>query len=436
MADDRRMKTASRPQRRYDHRLRDLVRRTGDLTIATDLGVPRSTARGWLAAAPTAVISVDVANRTEAELRQEILKLRKSDEKLAALLRLALALLQTSGFRLSRARLPEGEAKLRILRAVNRAGECIPLRVVLRFLHLSPSRFHAWRRRQTACALDDRSSCPRTAPHQLTRAEVDAIRDMVTAPEHRHVPTGTLAVLAQRLNTVSASPSTWYRLVRMYGWRRPRLRIHPAKPKVGLRTSGPDETWHIDTTVIRLLDGTRAYLHAVIDNFSRRILAWRVADTFAPGNSVAVLLEASRGATRSASAPVVLADAGVENVNAQVDALIESGVLRRLLAVTELKFSNSMIEAWWRSLKHQWLFLHSLDSVATIRRLVAFFVHESNTVLPHSAFRGQTPDEMYFGTGDAVPTELMSRTAAARRARVDANRSALCNTCPSFNAAA
>ena len=114
--------------------------------------------------------------------------------------------------------------------------------------------------------------------------------------------------------------------------------------------------WHIDTSVIRLLDGTRAYVHAVIDNFSRRILAWRVADTFAPVNSVAVLLEASRGATRSATPPIVLADAGVENVNAQVDELIATGVLRRLLAFTELKFSNSMIEAWWRSLKHQWLF--------------------------------------------------------------------------------
>ena len=73
--------------------------------------------------------------------------------------------------------------------------------------------------------------------------------------------------------------------------------------------------WHIDTTVIRLLDGTRAYVHAVIDNFSRRILAWRVADTFAAVNSVTVLLEAIEGATRSARAPVVLADAGVENVN-------------------------------------------------------------------------------------------------------------------------
>ena len=194
--------------------------------------------------------------------------------------------------------------------------------------------------------------------------------------------------------------------------------------------------WHIDTTVIRLLDGTRAYLHAVIDNFSRRILAWRVAETFAPVNSVAVLVEASRGATPSATTPVVLADAGVENVNAQVDELIATGALRRVLAFTELKFSNSMIEAWWRSLKHQWLFLHSLDSHTTVRRLVEFYVNEHNRVLPHSAFRGQTPDEMYFGTGDAVPADLTSRAAAARRRRVEANRSASCETCPSVDAAA
>jgi len=61
--------------------------------------------------------------------------------------------------------------------------------------------------------------------------------------------------------------------------------------------------------MIRLLDGTRAYLHAVIDNFSRRVLGWRVADTFAPGSTVAVLLEATRGTTRTASTPVVVADA-------------------------------------------------------------------------------------------------------------------------------
>ena len=372
---------------------------------------------------------------SELELQQEIVTLRRRVQKLAALLQLVLVVLRVSGFTLSHERLPDGRAKVRILRAVDRARECMPLRALLRFLRLSPSRFHAWRRQDT-CALDDQASCPRTSPHRLTPSEVQAIEAMVTSPDYRHVPTGTLAVLAQRLGTVWASPSTWYHLVRKYGWRRPRLRIHPAKPKIGLRTTRADEMWHIDTTVIRLLDGTRAYLHAVIDNFSRRILAWRVAETFAPVSSVTVLLEASRAAAPSDTAPVVLADAGVENVNAQVDELIDAGVLRRLLALTELQFSNSMIEAWWRSLKHQWLFLHSLDSVTTVRRLVAFYVDEHNRVLPHSAFRGQTPDEMYFGTGDAVPADLTARAATARRTRVAANRSASCETCPSLDAAA
>jgi polyphosphate kinase len=95
-----------------------------------------------------------------------------------------------------------------------------------------------------------------------------------------------------------------------------------------------------------------------------------------------------------------------------------------------------MIEAWWRSLKHQWLFLHSLDSITTVRRLVAFYVDEHNRVLPHSAFRGQTLDEIYFGTGDAMPANLASRAAAARRARLEVNRSVSCATCPSVDAPA
>ena len=147
----------ARQQQRYDHRLRTLVQRTGDLTVATDLGVPRSTARGWLGAAPTVVVCLDVADLTEPELRQEVLKLRRRVQKLTVLLRLTLALLRTSGFRLTGARLPDERTKRRILRAVDRAREYLPLRAVLRFLRVSPSRFHGWCRRQDRCALDDQS---------------------------------------------------------------------------------------------------------------------------------------------------------------------------------------------------------------------------------------------------------------------------------------
>jgi transposase InsO family protein len=251
------------------------------------------------------VVNLEAAALTELELRQEVLKLRQRVQKLAALLRLALVLLRVSGFTLSGERLPDAPDNLRILRAIDQARVCIPLRVLLRLLRLSPSRFYAWRRRHTVCALDDQLSGPHTSLSRLTPTEVRPVKGYGHLAAYRHVPTGTLAVLAQRLGKVWASPSTWYRLVWQNGWRRPRLRVHPAKPKIGFRTTRADEMWHIDTTVIRLLDGTRAYLHAVIDNFSRRILAWRVAETLAPVNSVAVLLEASRGATPSETMPVV-----------------------------------------------------------------------------------------------------------------------------------
>ena len=102
--------TTARPQQRYDHRLRELVQRTGNPTIATDRGVPRSTARGWLRTLPTVVVSVDVADLTERELREEVLKLRRRVQKLAALLRLALALLRISNFTLASERLPDGRS--------------------------------------------------------------------------------------------------------------------------------------------------------------------------------------------------------------------------------------------------------------------------------------------------------------------------------------
>src|SRR2546427_4497361 len=128
------MTTTARPQQRYDHRLRDLVQRTGDVTVATDLGVPRSTARGWLGAAPTVVVCLDVVDLTEPELRQEVLKLRRRVQKLSALLRLALALLRTSGFRLTGERLPDGCAKTQILRSGSRispiaSGHAVPTSV-------------------------------------------------------------------------------------------------------------------------------------------------------------------------------------------------------------------------------------------------------------------------------------------------------------------
>jgi len=253
------------------------------------------------------------------------------------------------------------------------------------------------------------------------------MHDLATSPEYRHVPTGTLAILAQRLGKVFASASTWDRRIREHHWRRPRQRIHPAQPKIRIRASRPNQIWHIDTTLIRLLDGSRAYLHAVIDNFSRRILAWKVAPTFDPGAPAEILLAAAKCLEHGT--PTLLADAGTENFNGAVDELVRSGLLHRVLARIDITYSNSLIESWWRVLKHQWLYLNTLDTVSAVEKLVRFYVHEHNTRLPHSAFQGQTPDEIYFQNGDHIPRQLEAARQQARQARAEANRKRDCEAC-------
>ena len=324
------MATTTRSQSRYDHRLRDLVRTTQDITCALHRGVPRSTARGWLARPAARVVTIDVLSRDTMQLQQEVLRLRTRIQKLIALLRVLLVVLKISRFSFGQTRLPDGHDKRSLLRVIDRSRSVLPLRSVLRIIRLSPSRYHRWSCPQQ-CPLEDRPSCPRLSPHQLTPAEVKEIRDLTTSPEYRHVPTRTLALLAQHRGKVFASATTWYRLIRDHQWRRPRQRIHPAKPKIGIRASLPNELWHIDTTLIRL--------------------------------------------------------------------------------------------------QHQWLYLNMLDTVSAVERLVRFYIQEHNTRLPHSAFQGQTPDEMYFQTGVKIPERLEAARNEARRARAEANRNRECETC-------
>ena len=214
--------------------------------------MPRSTALGWLRRDYQPVVTADVLDMDHIWLQAEVLRLRQRNRTLAAVVRLLLALVRALDGRLDRRRLPQGFAKARLLRAVERTQDVLSVRSALHVL-----------------GLDDQSSCRRLTPTRPTAAEILAMKEMVESPEYRHAPTGRLAVLAQRLGKVFAAPATWYKLARSRGWRRPRTRVNPAAPKDGVRACAPDDMWHVDTTIIKLLDGAKVYLDAVIDNHSR-----------------------------------------------------------------------------------------------------------------------------------------------------------------------
>jgi len=152
------MVTTTRNLRRYDHRLRELVRSTGDIQHAIHRGVPRSTAHGWLKSPRTEIITVDPTDMDVLRLQQELLTLRRRVARLIALLRLLVVLLRLSGFSLASSRIPHGAGKYTLMRAIERSTAILPLHVVLRVLRLSRSRYHSWKR-EKECGLDDITSC-------------------------------------------------------------------------------------------------------------------------------------------------------------------------------------------------------------------------------------------------------------------------------------
>ncbi|MCR9297252.1 MAG: hypothetical protein NXI32_31535, partial [bacterium] len=110
----------SHTQKQYDHRLRRLIQKTGDLDLAVRYGVPRSTARGWLKQASTDVVSIDVLDMDAEALQREVLYLRRRIIRLLALLHLVVVAIKVAEFSFDRVRIPEGARKQRLLRAIQR----------------------------------------------------------------------------------------------------------------------------------------------------------------------------------------------------------------------------------------------------------------------------------------------------------------------------
>lgn len=158
----------------------------------------------------------------------------------------------------------------------------------------------------------------------------------------------------------------------------------------GLAVVRPLQVVSSDITYIRLQSGF-VYLVAVIDWFSRMILAWRLSNSL----EGAFCIEAFEESLEWGTPEIFNTDQGVQFAsNGFVDAVLSRGV-RLSMDGKGRALDNIFVERFWRSLKYEEVYLRDYETVLEAREQIAKYCCFYNTERPHQSLDYHTPLEIH-----------------------------------------
>ena len=160
----------------------------------------------------------------------------------------------------------------------------------------------------------------------------------------------------------------------------------------GVKIERVDQVWATDITYIPMARGF-VYLAAVVDVFSRRVLAHRVSITMEADFCVEALEEAL---AKHGKPEIFNTDQGSQFTSvAFTSALLNHGVSISMDGKGAWR-DNVFVERLWRSVKYEEVYLKAYDSVSEARGSIGRYLAFYNQRRPHSSLDRRTPDEAYF----------------------------------------
>jgi putative transposase len=173
----------------------------------------------------------------------------------------------------------------------------------------------------------------------------------------------------------------------------PSHKIYPYLLK-NLTIDRSNQVWCADITYIPMAKGW-VYLVAIMDWYSRRVLAWRLSITMETGFCVEALQEALE---KHGSPEIFNTDQGVQfTAAAFIETLAARGV--RISMDGKGRFlDNIFIERLWRSLKYEEVFIKAYASVAEARRSIGAWLNFYNDERKHQALGYRTPSQIFAAT--------------------------------------
>ena len=162
----------------------------------------------------------------------------------------------------------------------------------------------------------------------------------------------------------------------------------------GLKVDRPNHVWAMDITYIPMARGF-VYLAAVVDWFSRRVLAWRLSITM----EAAFCIEALEQALAKHGRPEIFnTDQGSQFTSADfTGVLLIAGIAISMDGKGAWR-DNVFVERIWKSVKYEEVYLRAYDSVSEARASIGRYLNFYNGRRPHSSFDDMTPDQAYFNS--------------------------------------
>jgi putative transposase len=176
----------------------------------------------------------------------------------------------------------------------------------------------------------------------------------------------------------------------------------------GVKVERADQVWAADITYVPLAAGW-AYLVAILDWFSRRVLAWELSASLETDFCLRTLQRALKGGRPE----IFNTDQGCQFTSVEFTGALAAAGVAISMDGRGRAFDNIFVERLWRTVKYEHLYLHDYQTLGEVRvgldRYFDFYNHQR----PHQALDYRTPAETYAAEGADTPGEKCSAAMGA-----------------------
>lgn len=156
----------------------------------------------------------------------------------------------------------------------------------------------------------------------------------------------------------------------------------------------PDQVWCVDITYIRMLHGF-LYLVAIMDWYSRYVLAWELSNSL----DQQFCLDTLEQALAISQPEIFNSDQGSQFTSGEFTGRLEAAGVRISMDGRGRVFDNIFIERLWRSVKYEEVYPHCYETVRDARNGLTRYFRLYNTERLHESVGDRTPHEVYVGKG-------------------------------------